>query len=807
MRRLRNNELGYLFLVLLLVAAVAWPFLSRAGLPRQTDAELHVFRLAELARLVSGGEVYPRWAPHFYFGYGYPIFNYYAPLAYYLGLPLALAPNLGPVAGAKFVFVLTYLAGALGMYGFVRSGWGRNAGVIAVASYLFAPYLQYIDPHARGDLAEFLSFGLFPVALWTVDNLRRDPAPGAFLAAIVATGMVIVSHNLMALVFFAVLCAWFLWQCLLNLWWRRRQEPDLAERSEIVWLKTRGTWIAAALALAVMLTAFFWLPVALEQDAVNLSSLIGDGGHFDFRNHFVGLSELLGPSLWLDWGATEPEFRHNLGVAQWLLALLGISGLVLGYARRRAHAAFFAVAAVVLVFLTTPASTVLWESVPLMPYLQFPWRLLGPAAAMLAVLAGVGVQSLLSFLHNLDANAATEREQLSDWQEVARSAMQWAPAFFLLVVLLQALPLSMVPPWPDESWDTSAPAVMVIERQGRWLGTTSTADFVPRTVEVIPRPQREMVDRFIEGGSLDRVNRATLPQDATVVGSEVTPLNLRYQVKSDSDFLLRLFLFDFPGWEVTIDRRPVQTILGRPEGFIVVPVPAGSHVVEVHFTETGERRVSWLISALAALLSGVGAIVAGRSEVRQFILAHAGRGRSLVGDTAAALGPALTVTATVLVVYTFAQGQGLFHIESQGIVAIPARQHTYANLNQELALIGFDAPDVAERGEVVEVALYWKAEEELDDNYQVFVHLLDSAGAPVAQSDKLNPGDFPTRRWPLDKYVRDSHRLLVPESISPGVYQLSTGMWLQSDGRRLPVFDRSGQEIGDRILVTKIIVR
>lgn len=51
-------------LAVLAVAALAlWPFLSRPGLPRFTDAELHVYRLAELARLVAAGEIYPRWAP------------------------------------------------------------------------------------------------------------------------------------------------------------------------------------------------------------------------------------------------------------------------------------------------------------------------------------------------------------------------------------------------------------------------------------------------------------------------------------------------------------------------------------------------------------------------------------------------------------------------------------------------------------------------------------------------------------------------------------------------------------------------
>ncbi|MCA9997490.1 MAG: hypothetical protein KDE56_17145, partial [Anaerolineales bacterium] len=81
-----------------LVVAIAfialWPFLHIPSLPQGTDAELHIFRLVELSQLVRGGELYPRWAPDFYHGYGYPIFNYYAPLTYYVGLLVELLPRL-----------------------------------------------------------------------------------------------------------------------------------------------------------------------------------------------------------------------------------------------------------------------------------------------------------------------------------------------------------------------------------------------------------------------------------------------------------------------------------------------------------------------------------------------------------------------------------------------------------------------------------------------------------------------------------------------------------------------------------------
>ncbi|MCZ7667047.1 MAG: hypothetical protein M5U34_07410 [Chloroflexi bacterium] len=61
------------------------------------------------------------------------------------------------------------------------------------------------------------------------------------------------------------------------------------------------------------------------------------------------------------------------------------------------------------------------------------------------------------------------------------------------------------------------------------------------------------------------------------------------------------------------------------------------------------------------------------------------------------------------------------------------------------------------------------------------------------QSDKINPGDFPTRRWPTDKFVRDVHTFLPPD-FPPGVYTLSTGLWVQSEGWRLPLLDENGRK-------------
>ncbi len=756
------------FLVVLAIALLAlWPFLSRASLPQETDAELHIFRLAELSKLVSGGEFYPRWAPDFYHGYGYPIFNYYAPLTYYLGVPVTLLPGLDAVDGVKVVFVLGLLGAAVGMYGFVRDNWGRAAGYVATAVYLYAPYVQYIDPHARGVLPESFSLGLFPLALWALDRLRRKPGGWRVITAVLLTAALVLSHNLMGMFFLGMLLAWAIWQ-----WASGKFFTDKPANPQT---RNPAILLLAALVLGFLLAAFFWLPVLLERNAVNLTTLIGAGDNYDFRMHFLSLSELLSTTRRLDWGATEPFFVFNLGVAQWVLGGLGVMLLLLRRTRRNGQVTFFALSLAFLLFMVLPISTFVWETVPGLPYFQFPWRLLGATAATIAILAGAGVAALLDVGRS--------------WPGRVRVSVTAVSVAF---PLLLGLPLTQPAPWP-----VFGPATLLrmslIEHTGRWLGTTSTADYVPATVDVIPGRKGTVVRGFDTNEPLDRVNRPTLPEGATAVSTELSPLHFRYDVHTPQDFFLRLYLFDFPGWTVRVDGAEVETELGRPEGFIVVPVPAGEHAVDVRFADTPARTLAWAISGLALLATLVVGLRLSNFGLRTsaFTLQHS---PFAIADYWV-LGVALGITAvTVLILNPL----GVLHLHSMGDVAEPAETAVFADFDGQIALIGYDTNTrQAQSGDTLQVNLYWKAQQSLDINYRVFVHVLAPDGFLSAQSDKLNPSDFPTRRWPLDKYVLDAHTISLPMGLAPGSYTVIVGLWDAATGQRLPVKDDNGVVIGD----------
>ena len=53
-------------------------------------------------------------------------------------------------------------------------------------------------------------------------------------------------------------------------------------------------------------------------------------------------------------------------------------------------------AALILIGLQLRVSTPLWESLLWLPFVQFPWRLMGPLALVTAVAAGIAAAPILS---------------------------------------------------------------------------------------------------------------------------------------------------------------------------------------------------------------------------------------------------------------------------------------------------------------------------------------------------------------------------------------------------------------------------
>ncbi len=96
-------------------------------------------------------------------------------------------------------------------------------------------------------------------------------------------------------------------------------------------------------------------------------------------------------------------------------------------------------------------------------------------------------------------------------------------------------------------------------------------------------------------------------------------------------------------------------------------------------------------------------------------------------------------------------------------------------------------PQTQQNGAVL-IELRWESLRAVGYDYQVFVHLLDSAGTKVAQRDG-QPVLWmrPTSTWHAGEQIIDRYALPLSSTIPPGSYTIAVGLYDPVSGQRLPV--------------------
>jgi hypothetical protein len=353
--------------------------------------------------------------------------------------------------------------------------------------------------------------------------------------------------------------------------------------------------------------------------------------------------------------------------------------------------------------------------------------------------------------------------------------------------------------WPEDFGGTSPREIIEWERHSLAMGTTSTGDFVPvGAARGKLRVAHTLLDSYEQPGPVDRVNRATLPEGATVEIVEQGALWDQFAISTPKNFVLRLYTFYFPGWRATVDGAEVEIEVAGPEGFITFWVPEGQHEVEVRFGDTQPRTAGWVVSGVAGGLLIV-AVVRMRPGWR--------REEPGFGGTPRFPGELLWLGGAV-VLFVAAKSWVIDPRDDWMRVTSPPGQALVAQHEQratfevggagQIELLGYDLPrEQVQSGESFSAVLYWRALAPLEENYQSFLHLARPLNILWGQDDHLNPGDLPTERWPLDKYMWDEYEIDVLPATPPGQYVLNLGLYSEEGGFRLTARDESGEVTGD----------
>ncbi|MBI4319016.1 MAG: DUF2723 domain-containing protein [Chloroflexi bacterium] len=127
------------------------------------------------------------------------------------------------------------------------------------------------------------------------------------------------------------------------------------------------------------------------------------------------------------------------------------------------------------------------------------------------------------------------------------------------------------------------------------------------------------------------------------------------------------------------------------------------------------------------------------------------------------------------------------------------------NFGNEAVLAGYamDRSSLVPGG-VVQVRATWLPLKRIDDDYAIFVHIIDGQNRMWGQNDGVPVyGGYPTLRWVGGVPVTDTRVVKVSPDAPPGDYRIQIGMYAMATGQRLPVLDERLALAfqGDRLLL------
>jgi hypothetical protein len=676
------------------------------------------------------GVLYPRLVPELGFGYGRLLHQFYPPFGVELATWLHTL-GLGFVDAARVTFSLCLVSSALGMYAFARQVLGgRWPAVLAAIGYVWAPYVL-LDAHKGGVLGESIAMALMPWSLLAIDRLVRGGGWIAFGASAATLALIVLGHNITALFFVGLVSLYAL--LLAARTWLGAAGGD---RRSAAWNLGKA---AGAVALAIGMAAVYWLPALVELPYSRVSDQ--RTGEFTVTRHLVAPTDLLQPLVVFDY-YVEAVPRHGLTAA----LLTAGAGLLVLLAILRRPTSMSAVVSrltgpdrlvvlacalcfLVVMLLQLRLATLVWETVPLISFVQFPQRLFVFSSFAGAIVLGS-----------------------APWAVRCLFGLRWLGVLIgaLIVAILGLTSL------PGVYWTWPVAGSHIIDEDQVGIGTAAERrlserrafdDYFPIWVEEdatqITRPpttNRAEEYRAASAGPAPRLALVERGYLQTVVRAE-----------AETPSTLILHQFYFPGWLAEADGVPLAVSPAGPLGLVEVTIPGGKHDVRVWFGETPTRLAAIGVSVVALVV----------------LLLALVRG---LGTRTVLVGVGIVLVAVVV--------PRLLH-DRLDPDERPAVRPVNVEVGSSARVVGLElAGGPARRGQLVPITLVWQAVGYTPLDLQTGLRLVTSDGSRVVSErwGRPNRERTPTGKWLVGELVPDTLLLRIPSDLPAGRYRLVAGL-------------------------------
>ena len=539
------------------------------------DFDFHLVSWLDCFHSWQQGIPYPHWTPNANFGAGEPRFVFYPPLTWMLGaaLGLVLPWTLVPAA---LTFLL--LAGTgLSTRALARLALPDPSATLAGCIAIFSGYTLF-TAYERSAFAELAGGMWIPlVLLYTLRNQDQLSPPS------ISTGRRTLDGSATPLAL-AIAGAWLsnptvgLMACYL-----------LAAVAIVVaglarsWSPILRAAIGAILGMG--LVALYLVPATWEQRWVDIHQVTEDPGQ-TLENNWL-FARHADPAL-----ALHDAVLHSASVIAVAMIALAFAALLVCALRRRLPGTrtfwlTLAIIPAIVLFLQFPFSRLLWNLLPELRFLQFPWRWLLVVEAPMAIF-------LAAALH------FSQR-----WRRIAAIAACCA-AFAAMTALANR---TFYQPCDE---DDAVPPMLDAYRSGQ--GFIGTDEYEPIGADNSILATNLPFSCLVDDPETELGKATSIPDDPpewdadqhsclaafepTHSGAE----HLRLTAVMPRAGTLILRLRTYPAWRVVLNGQPIADFHKRDDGLMAIPVPAGPIQLTIDWSTTSDMLIGRCLSAISLLL-------------------------------------------------------------------------------------------------------------------------------------------------------------------------------------------------------------
>lgn len=537
-----QNQKSIILISLLIMSSVvlAIPFLHD-GIPDGHDIVFHTIYLRLFTDALSQGQFPVRWIEWFRPGLSQPVFLFYPPLYFYLAqLPHLLGFSL--MNSSKIVVYLCWLLSGFLMYLLVKNSLqNRYAGIVGAIAYVFSPY-HILDIFIRAAYPEATALSFVPGLFWSTERLIKENQRKyiAFTGLFIA--LIICSHPPVFLIFLFPYSSY----CVFLLASKKYSN-----------MQKKILQIILGLFLGIGLSAFFTLPAFGDQWAIHKDAL--RSGYYDFHYHFVCMQQLFR----ISWGygysipgcADGMSFQIGLIPTIMFISAGGITLFLAGKKRITQPVrmeVFWILFACWGVFMTTTASRALWEHIPFLSFVQYPWRYLSILSFSIAFQIGI----LCSMMNK-------------------KSSQMLACIVFICITVFSVSSYLHPRQYFSSSFFGQDSESFYLSKQPGFFKARQEYGYFPQWTVLLPKNDQVPLNEI----------RSSHPDEKIVIFKKTVTDSI-YILSGKTSDALTIFIHYFPGWQYIVDGRQISVPSVDLFGYPHLLLPKGTHELRVYYDNT-----------------------------------------------------------------------------------------------------------------------------------------------------------------------------------------------------------------------------